>query len=57
MFNKSILAGMSPEAAAAATWTGQQAAKLGFTNVRVLETTGAHGAFESVKVAFTKGTP
>lgn len=53
-FNKAIAEGATPEAAAAQTWTGQQAAKVGFTGVHVTRTYGAVGAYTKVEVSFTR---
>ena len=53
--NRLVGKGLSVEQAAKQTWTGQQAAKAGFTDVRVLEATkGANGEYTTVKVEFTK---
>lgn len=44
--------GMSLEAAAAETWTGQQAAQAGYKAVRILNTQGTPGNYTSVQVRF-----
>jgi hypothetical protein len=53
-FNKNILAGMSPEDAAASTFTGTMAARYGFIHVRVVKEIGSIGAATDVEVIFTR---
>jgi Domain of unknown function (DUF4157) len=53
-FNKAIAAGATPEKAAASTWTGKQASKVGFTAVHVMRTYGVAPAYEKVEVSFTR---
>jgi hypothetical protein len=53
-FNKAISEGLTPQAAAAGTWTGQQAAQAGFGSVRVGRTYGQPGAYTKVEVYFTR---
>lgn len=45
---------LSPNAAAAATWTGQQAAAAGFPNARVTFTEGTPGKYTTVQVIFSR---
>jgi len=51
-FNKAITAGMSPEAAALNTWTGQQASAAGYSRVVILSLEGSPGNYSKVKVTF-----
>jgi YD repeat-containing protein len=53
-FNKGVRSGLSPEAAAARTWTGQQAAGAGFGSVRSVRTYGQNAPFDKVEVYFTR---
>lgn len=48
-FNRVLQSGISPEEAAARTWTGQHAAKYGFTRVTMEPTNG-----QSIRVYFQK---
>jgi RHS repeat-associated protein len=52
-FNELTAQGMSPEQAAAATWTGTQAAQNGFRTVTVIDKVGSPGAYTKVLVEFT----
>lgn len=52
-FNELTAQGLSPEVAAARTWTGQQAADAGFRSVRILHSQGEPGKYTSVKVEYT----
>ncbi len=53
-FNALTGQGMSAEQAAAATWTGTQAARQGFSAVNVVRTVGNPGAYTKVLVNFTR---
>ena len=53
-FNRLTAEGMSPEAAAAKTWTGLQAEKAGFTSVTVGPLEGTVGNYTNVQVTFTR---
>lgn len=53
-FNELTAQGLSPEAAAARTWTGQQAAAAGFRTVRVQSLQGTPRKYTSVQVLFTE---
>jgi hypothetical protein len=53
-FNANIRKGMSPEAAARATFTGKMADKSGFGTATVESLVGEPGTFTSVKVLFTR---
>ncbi|QFU86365.1 DUF6531 domain-containing protein [Amycolatopsis sp. YIM 10] len=46
--------GMSPEEAAAQTWTGRQAARHGFTNVGEVNATGEPGNYKPVSARFNR---
>lgn len=52
-FNELTAQGASPEAAAARTWTGEQAAKAGFRTARILNSQGDPGRYTSVEAVFT----
>ena len=53
-FNQLVAQGMTPAKAAAQTWTGTQAARFGFTTVRIVTTEGAPGAYTKVIVEFLR---
>jgi len=53
-FNEAIKSGMSPEAAARATFTGKMAGRYRFTGVTVEKLIGSPGDYTNVKVVFTK---
>jgi len=53
-FNRLTAGGMKPEAAAAQTWTGQQAATAGFTKVTVGPLEGTVGNYTNVQVTYTR---
>ncbi|MFE9328634.1 hypothetical protein ACIHDR_47650 [Nocardia sp. NPDC052278] len=53
-FNELTAQGFSPEAAAAKTWTGKQAANAGFRTIRVLNSQGDPGKYTTVQVEFTQ---
>jgi hypothetical protein len=52
--NKSIAAGLTVEAAAQATWTGQQAARYGFTRVDRKQLIGWSGGYGLIEVYFLR---
>ncbi|MBF6169736.1 hypothetical protein IU486_34220 [Streptomyces gardneri] len=52
-FNELTASGVSPEVAAARTWTGRQADKAGFRTVKILDSQGDPGKYTTVKVQFT----
>lgn len=56
-FNELTARGVSPEAAALRTWSGQQASSLGFGRVSVTSLEGTAGNYTKVEVLFTPGTP
>jgi hypothetical protein len=54
-FNDGIAQGMTPEQAAANTWTGKQAAAAGFTNVEIEQGhMNPDGTYSQVKARFTR---
>jgi len=53
-FNQLTAQGMSLEQAAAATWTGTQAARHGFTTGNVVTAQGLPGAYTRVLAVFTR---
>ncbi|MBL0136050.1 MAG: hypothetical protein IPP79_19750 [Chitinophagaceae bacterium] len=53
-FNELTAGGMSSEAAAAQTWTGQQAAAAGFTRVTIGSLEGTAGHYTNVQVTFSR---
>ena len=53
-FNRGIAAGLTVEAAAAATWTGEQAARFGFTRVDRGQLLGWSGGYGLVEVFFLR---
>jgi hypothetical protein len=52
--NELTARGLSLEAAAASTWSGKQAEKVGFQMLRILNSRGDPGRYTSVKVEFTQ---
>ncbi|MEU0741177.1 ALF repeat-containing protein, partial [Streptomyces sp. NPDC006134] len=53
-FNKLIRGGKSLEEAAAATFTGRNAARYGFTKIRIVEAEGEPGHYTNVRVDFDR---
>lgn len=53
-FNELTARGVSPEIAAARTWTGEQAGKAGFRTIKVLSSEGDPGNYTDVQVEFTR---
>jgi RHS repeat-associated protein len=53
-FNELTAGGMAPEAAAAQTWTAQQAARAGFTQITMGAMEGTPGHYTHVNVTFTR---
>ncbi|MDT0347764.1 hypothetical protein [Streptomyces litchfieldiae] len=53
-FNSMVGVGMTPEMAAASTFTGRMAARYGFTEVGQISTEGPLGAFTNVEELFTR---
>lgn len=59
-FNRGIAAGKNPRDAAAATWSGNQALKLGLTRITPLNpdaTTTNQGPFNGAEIIFSRPTP
>jgi hypothetical protein len=46
--------GVPIEEAIQQAWTAKRAAELGFTNARILSTTGSPGNYTNIQVIFTK---
>lgn len=53
-FNDLVWSGMSPEEAAASTFTGKMAARFGFTDVSITSLSGEPGAYTDVQALFTR---
>jgi Pretoxin HINT domain len=53
-FNDLVRSGMSPEEAAASTFTGKMAARFGFTDVSITSLSGEPGAYTDVQALFTR---
>lgn len=52
--NELTAKGLPPEAAAARTWTGKQAARAGFERVEIVNVQGSPGKYTSAMVEFTQ---
>jgi hypothetical protein len=53
-FNDPVQSGMSPEEAAASTFTGKMAARFGFTDVSITSLSGEPGAYTDAQALFTR---
>lgn len=53
-FNDLVGSGMSPEEAAASTFTGKMAARFGFTDASITSLSGEPGAYTDVQALFTR---